>query len=315
MKKQPAIYKHSPKTKKRLEGELSEEVLKVVNALEDSIDYEKPATEKVSEHIQSNSESNGSEQPATETTGEASAQEEAGAETETKSQDGQTTDSNEAGEPSVFDEINEKTKEDENIKNQVEKTAEEFTDDDFTEPDETGKAQESKEVLKIKANTQASLIEVGFQLLLCVITWEFTLENFEKWKLKTEKKRELKNAIYQVLLLERKKTSPKKQLAWLVGGIYVPLVILAVMTLFGKIKMWKEQKAQAAREAEARRKEAMARTNETAPAPGAPVIVPPVNAATEKPANEVNVKKDTRGRHKKTCPASKNKNKPCNCKV
>jgi len=212
----------------------------------------------------------------------------------------------EPAEASIFSDIANETAEDSKIGEIAEGFAEDIENSD---PDnEIG----SNAALRIKARTQTELIGVGMSLLLTVISWEFTLDNFNKWGLHKDRKKELSQTIYQVLLLDKKKTNPKRDLMYLIAGLYTPLLIMAIMTLFTKIKENREKAKQVAAEQAEIRKQQLKNNNFASAEPAKFTEVKKEVIKENKPEKPKGKKTEKRGRHKNSC--ASHKGKECNCK-
>ena len=130
---------------------------------------------------------------------------------------------------SIFADIQQKTEQDFEPKNEIENFTDNLLSDDFL------KEEEEDESIEVKKSTNhiTSVLIVSLANIIIAIICKFIAKDWSdkadnRYKVPEQRQKPLIKAIFQMLMLKRKKTNP----VWaLIGGLllcYIPLIILAI---------------------------------------------------------------------------------------
>ena len=123
--------------------------------------------------------------------------------------------------------------------NKIEEVANNLND---VTSDEIAEDLAKKEGYKAKASIIVELCDVGFMVICILISWDFTDENQKRFTLNSERKKAIQHNLYKIYCLDNKKVNPKKDIWFLVLGSYTPMLIVAVLMLFRRMKAKQELK-------------------------------------------------------------------------
>lgn len=210
--------------------------------------------------------------------------------------------------PSIFETLRQKTAEDTEKKTFVEKV-ESFVSTDYDIPDDP--QQLSRESLKGKSKTTANIVDLLATFIFCLLTWDFSEENQNRWRLKTDVKKDIATARFNVLIIQKKHSSPTVDFWLLILSTYVPFLFMAMGTVIRKFRKKREEE-----------KEAIQYTSWRKDEPTGEAANPEAGEKKEAQVVELNPELNskvkiikTAGRHKNSCDfVTSKKKKPCNCR-
>lgn len=147
---------------------------------------------------------------------------------------------------SIWNDIKKKTEEDKTIvpvTTKIEDVAEKLTQSATLNNEAQEDEIARKEACKAKASIIVEVADTVIGLCCCALMWDFGDTMQKKFSLHAERKKAIENNLYKILMLSKKMPNPSKDIVWLILGSYAPMLLVALIGMFNRLKRKKEDQA------------------------------------------------------------------------